>query len=170
MKKIFLIAFSSIALFSCGSDDEATTNTSLIGTWKVTSFTTNVPVDFNNDGVSSTNFITESGCYNNSNLLFAANSVATAAFQDLDVTLDIDFVNPENSVYTIDCLPGAPIVGSWAQAGNSITVTIDGEPAVMTLNGNTLTAVFPEFVDVETYNGVETVYETTGATLVFTKQ
>ena len=170
MKKIFLLAFSSIALLSCGSDDEATPNNSLQGTWKVTSFTTNVPVDFNNDGVSSTNFLTESGCYDNSTLLFGNNNEVTAAFQDLDVTLDINFENPEASIYEINCLPSAAVAGTWTQNNNSVTVTIDGEPAIMILNGNTLTAVFNEFVDIETFDGTETVYEVTGATLVFTKQ
>jgi hypothetical protein len=170
MKKIFLLAVSCFAILSCSSDDEGTSSASLVGTWKVTSFTTGVGVDFNNDGTASTNFLTESGCYDNSNLIFAANNVATANFQELDIILDIDFVNPENSIYEVDCLPATPVVGTWAQGGNSVTVTIDGEPAVLTINGNTMTAVFDEFVDIETYENGETVYSYTSATMVFTKQ
>ena len=170
MKKIFVLAFSCIALFACSSDDEGSTNGSVAGTWKVTAFTTGVPTDFNNDGVSSTNFLTESGCYDNSTIVLAANNVATANFQELDVTFDYNAADPQNSTYTVDCLPSTPFTGIWAQSGNSVTVTIDGEPATFTLTGNTMTVTFDEFVDIETNDGTETIYEVTSATMVFTKQ
>lgn len=172
MKKIFLLAFSCLALLSCSSDDESSSSSTagVIGTWNLTAFTTSDPTDFNNDGALTTNFLTESGCYDNSTLVLGANNVATINLQEMDVTFEIDFVNPELSEYTIDCLAAIPEVGTWAQNNNSVTVTVENEPVTLTLNGNTLTLVIDEFIDIETFDGTDVVYSFTGATLVFTKQ
>ena len=170
MKKIFLLAVSCFAILSCSSDDEGTNNNSLVGTWKLTSFTTDEPTDFNLDGVMSTNYIAESGCYDNSTMVLAANNVTTVNIQEPEIDFIIDFENPENSTFEFICNDGIPQAGTWSQNNNNVTIIIDDEPIVFTLNGNTLTAVLEDYVETEVDNGGEIIYEFTGATLVFTKQ
>uniref|UniRef100_UPI004049AADA lipocalin family protein n=1 Tax=Flavobacterium sp. TaxID=239 RepID=UPI004049AADA len=171
MKKIFFLTFSCLALLSCSSDDESSNSgTSLTGTWKLTAFTTDTAVDFNLDGVTSTNYITESGCYDNSTMVLAANNVATVTLQEADIDFVFDFENPENSTFEFICNDGTAQAGTWSQNNNNVTVTVDDEPVVFTLNGNTLTAVLEDFVETEVDNGGEVIVEFTGATLVFTKQ
>lgn len=171
MKKIFFLTFSCLALLSCSSDDESSSSTAgLVGTWKLTAFTTDEPVDFNLDGVLSTNYITESGCYDNSTMVLASGNVATVTLQEADIDFVLDFENPENSTFEFICNDGTPLAGTWSQNNNNVTVTIDNEPVTFTLNGNTLTAVLEDFVETEVDNGEEIIYEFTGATLVFTKQ
>ncbi len=62
MKKIQFILFLLIAL-SC-SKDNAKDSKTIIGTWKSVSFTSNVPIDYNEDGIKNTDFTKEiQGCY-----------------------------------------------------------------------------------------------------------
>ena len=168
MKKLLLLLASTIFLFSCNSDDDSTPSAE--GTWKLTTFTINEAADINNDGNATTNFITETGCYNNSNLILSSNSVANFRLEELDIQLDLVAGTTDQYEYTVDCLPAEDYLGTWTQNNNSVAIIIDGETENFSLNGNVLSKSFPEFVEIQVnVNGV-IEYRTVGATLVFTKQ
>lgn len=175
MKKIALFAFAGLlSLASCSEDDSTAVNTetSIVGTWKLTSFNMNESFDLNNDGTASTSLISESGCYNNSNIVFNSNGIAYATIEELEINLDI-VVGTENTMeYTIACLPGTSQGAAYIVEGNTVTVVAPGEDSLsLTKSGNTLSVSIPQMtsVPVEDTNG-EVTYDFIGATLVFTKQ
>lgn len=176
MKKFLTIAAAAIMMISCGDDDSESTGTSVNGTWKLTAFELDQDVDFNEDGTSSSDLIAESGCYDNSNIVFNNSNVATFNFQELDIELDLVIGTENTYEYTIDCLPSTPEVAAYTVSGNNVNVTFDygdGETDTMVLvkSGNTMSVTIPEFTYVpEEGNDGEVSYTFVGATLVFTKQ
>jgi len=64
--KFLLVAFLSIALFSCSSDDDGDSDddgVDFVGTWNLTAIYTEASYDLNADGVESVNFMEETNCY-----------------------------------------------------------------------------------------------------------
>lgn len=175
MKKILTLATAAILIMSCGNDDDAASNSSVNGTWKLTAFETEEAVDLNDDGTSSTDLIAESGCYNNSNIVFNDNNTATFSMQELHIEIDL-VVGTENTYeYTINCDPGIAEVATYTVSGNTVNVTFDygdgdTETIAFVRSGNTLTITIPEIVYVPEENGGEVSYTFLGATLQFTKQ
>lgn len=169
MKKLALIALAAFAI-GCSDDDSNSTanvNASVDGTWKLTAFTLDEPVDFNGDNAASTNLITESGCYNNSTIVFVSGTNATINLQELDVTL----ISTElGSSLAIDCIDSTPMVSTYSVTDNSVVFDGETEQAFVR-SGNTLSVHLPGVtgVPVEGTDG-EITYDFVGATLVFTKQ
>lgn len=157
MKKLALIALTAFLGFSCSGDDD-NNSTSLNGTtWKLTSVTTYEAVDVNEDGVSSTNFMAETGCFDNSTIVFTSSTMATT--------------NMNVYMFGDECFE-FEMAASWVKEGNDVTFSFPGEEAseTFTLSGNTLTLNSPDFYEfeIETEQGIDT--EVIGATLVYTKQ
>lgn len=155
------LAASAFMAFSCSDDDNnSTNNVAVSGKWMLTKVTASHAVDGNGDGVTSTNLITEGGtCFTNSYLEFGANNTVT------------NFISAP--MFEENCF-SASADGSYSVNGNSISVAIsyegDTDTTVYTQSGNTLTAMVPDFYEVEvTVNG-QTTYDSIDATLVFTKQ
>lgn len=166
MKKIIVMALAISSLLSCSNSDDDNSNATVDGSWKLTSFTTGDPSDFNNDGTLTTNFINETGCYNDSGILFSSGGSALVEIQELDITFNVGSQYPLGYFSAIGCIDATPETLTWSQNGN--TVTIDGLD--FALSGNTLTGIVPEFTEVMTLEGGVTVTRITSATLVFTKQ
>ncbi|AWH84956.1 hypothetical protein HYN59_07375 [Flavobacterium album] len=164
MKKLTMVAFAAAAFtaLSCSDDDNNTTNNNatVSGKWMLTAVTASHAVDGNDDGVSSTNLITEGGaCFTDSYLQFGANHTV-ANFLSAPMLGDACFTAEADGEYSVN--------------GNKVTVTVnyegDNDTTVYTQNGNTLTALVPDFYEVEvTVNG-QTTSDSIDATLVFTKQ
>ena len=176
MKKLFTLIAAAILTMSCGSDDDAQTNASVNGTWKLTAFELEEAVDFNDDGTASTDLIAETGCYNNSTIVFNDNNgIATFSIQELDIEINL-VVGTENTYeYTINCDPAMAEVATYTVNGNNVTVTFDygdgeTEDTVFVRSGNTLTVTIPEIVYVPEENSGDVSYTFLGATLQFTKQ
>lgn len=169
MKKLALIALAAFAI-ACSDDDNNTTanlNASLDGTWKLTAFTLDESVDFNGDGVMSTNLMTESGCYDNSTIQFVSGTSALINLQELDVTL----ISTElGSEITVDCIDATPLPATYTATQNTILFEGEAEQEFIR-SGNTITTHLPAVtgVPVEGTNG-EITYDFIGATLTFTKQ
>lgn len=179
MKKLFVLAAAAFLTLSCSDDDSnPTTSASVEGTWKLTAFNVNEAVDINDDGTASVDFISETGCYNNSNIVFSGNNVATLSIQELDIELDLVIGTEDSYEYSIDCVDATPEVATYSVSGNSVSVTStyveDGvtetETIVMTKSNNTLTVTIPAFTSVPTEENGDIIYTFVGATLVFTKQ
>lgn len=169
MKKLALIALAAFAI-ACSDDDNdsaVNVNASIDGTWKLTAFTLDEPVDFNGDNAATTNLITESGCYDNSTIVFVSGTNATLNLQELDITL----VSTElGTDLAVDCIDSVPMIYTYTVTDNS--VMFDGETAqAFTRSGNTLSVHLPAVtgVPVEGTDG-EVTYDFVGGTLVFTKQ
>lgn len=169
MKKLALIALAAFAI-ACSDDDNdsaASVNASIDGTWKLTAFTLDEPVDFNGDNAATTNLITESGCYDNSTIEFASGTNATLNLQELDITLTTTELGTELAV---DCIDATPMLFTYTVTENSVVFDGETEQAFVR-SGNTLSIHLPGVtgVPVEGTNG-EITYDFVGATLVFTKQ
>ena len=169
MKKVLFITLLSGLFFACSSSDSSS-STSPVGTWKLTSFTTQEPVDANNDGTATTNFINESGCYDNSTIILNADHTATVSLQELDLGLDIVAGTTNDYEFTTDCYNGDTSTGTWTQSGNNVTITVDGQPETITISGNTFALNIPEFTEIPSESNGVISYTFTGANLVFTKQ
>lgn len=168
MKKLFFLLTASILLVSCSDDDNETP--SIQGTWKLTAFTVSEPVDFNNDGIGTTNLMTESNCYDNSSIFLAPGNVASVVLQESEVELILVSGTTNEYEYTSNCFDGDLLVGIWSQSNNNVTITIDNDPLTLTVSGNTMSVVIPQFVEVITNNGTSFEVTDASATLVFTKQ
>jgi hypothetical protein len=162
MKKIAMMAFAALAMVSCGDDDSGAvaTDANLTGTWKLTALTTPNAVDGNDDGVASTNLITEGGaCFTQSTLVFSANNM---------LANNLSFPDMGTNCYS------ATATGSYVANGNSVvtTVSYDGDTEVITYvkDNNKLTVFVADFYEVEVQVGGETFYQSVDATMVYTKQ
>ena len=139
-----------------------TQNTSVVGTYKLTAFNTSTPTDLNGDGITATNQMTETTCFNNMMLIINANNTYTANQKGVELDLSggyTCFTDPDDS-------------GTWVQSGNQITfvssdTTID--PTTFTISGNTLSYTLPDGTTYTDDNG--TIVEITcDITFVYTKQ
>ncbi len=113
--KIFLFAFS-IALISCSSDDETTSNeVSLVGTWELSSAIGSLALDLNQDGTTSTNLLEELPCFKDT---IVVNDDST--FTQESVQLDI---NAESfPIITAECLDALlNREGAWALDKDRLT-------------------------------------------------
>ncbi|MGV3460378.1 MAG: lipocalin family protein [Flavobacterium sp.] len=170
MKKIFFAAaLIGLTLVSCGDDDSAVANVAIEGNWKLTGFTLDEPVDFNQDGTASVNLIGETGCYTDSGIVFSGTGQAVVSLEGLDVELVV-----EGGIETIniDCLPADVAIGPYTVTENTVVLSGNAgegdQDVVLTRSGNTLSVYFPEIQDVPVEGGGEA--EVVGATLTFTKQ
>jgi hypothetical protein len=157
MKKLLMMACAAAALMSCSDDDNENTAVGLSGTWKLTTFTTGFPVDYNNDGSATTNFKNETGCYNNTTLVFGTNNTAIATIEEPEIDYELVAGTEDTYEFTVDCGTTTPQTGTYAESGNNVVITIAGDPATFVKSGNTLTLT-------------ETDPEEGTSTLVFTKQ
>jgi hypothetical protein len=163
MKKIFTLGLISLLSLSCSKEDESTTT----GTYILTSITTDDALDFNNDGVSSKNFILESGCPSDSKIILSENGSLIYQLQIAEVNLN----NPGavTNSYTSNCIEPSAFPGTWIEAGPNLIFTIENSSEEFIKNGNTISFYGPDFIEyLENTNGT-TVINSTGATVVFTK-
>jgi len=149
MKKFTLLALSAFAISACSGDDDNNSidNVSLTGTWKLTAATLPVGIDLNNDGSASTDFMSETGCFNNSTITFT-DDVSS-------VILLIQNVNIEtqaNGSFTVECENAETEYAPFAVSGSVITLTSEEYHVPFSKVGSTLTTTRD------------------GALLVFTKQ
>jgi len=170
MKKLFFAAaLIGLTFAACSDDDDQQTNVSVEGNWKLTGFTLDEPVDFNQDGTATANLIGETGCYTNSGIVFSGTGQAVVSLEGLDVEL---IVEGGTETINIDCLPPDVAIGPYTVTENTVVLSGNAgegdQDVVLTRSGNTLSVYFPEIQDVPVEGGGEA--EVVGATLTFTKQ
>ncbi|MXN91864.1 hypothetical protein GR160_11585 [Flavobacterium sp. Sd200] len=133
MKKIAALTIAVVVTLSCSGDDD-NDNVSLTGTWKLTSATLPEAVDFNNDGTASTDVMTETGCLNNSTIVFTDN-VATAIVN----MQTVDIRQQNNGTYTVECGEAETEYAPFAESEHIVTLTSDVFYTPFTKVGNRLT-------------------------------
>ena len=132
MKKYFLTSvFFTFFLFSCSNNDAVSSDTSLLGKWRLMSLTVENPVQVN--GILTTNFTEVAS---DSQIEFKNNSVGTIIYTNglsyYSQTID------ENLEF---CSTSSIESSSFEFVKNNNTITIikdNNETLSLTLNGNTL--------------------------------
>jgi|GEM_PF-5620870 len=144
MKKVLFFAAVAAAMTSCSDDDNS--SPAMSGTYKVTSLTSTNPVDINQDGNATTNLLAETGCYGNSTIVFGTGNKVVLNAEEFSVDLETG---------DLDCTAQPAQNGTYAVAGNQLTLNVGGEAMVFTKSGNTLTGT-----DVDTEFGTTTMVMT----------
>lgn len=166
MKKLIFMGAAAMLALSCSSDDDGG-NVSVEGTWKLTKFEITEGIDFNNDGTASTNLRLETGCFNNSSVIFSDDNEVTFSMESIDV-------EPQEVEggfdYTVDCSAPNSSSGTYTVANNAVTINTGGDPVAFTRNGNKLTFAIPESITVPIEQDGEIVQTELGAYIEFTKQ
>ncbi len=163
---ILCIIIALSFLVSCSKDDPK--DDSIVGTWQLTTWTIQVPIDLNNDNVANENLLVEAMCENNETLVFEANgTVSSLATYNPDVTVSLLDETNEVYAFTVICDTEGVIgiSGSYSQNNNSVSLF----NTTATINGNQLTVVYEDAIDI--YNEQLTeVLATRDLTLVYTKK
>lgn len=126
---LFLIQIAFI-LFSCSSDDSSNnmgSSISIIGNWDLESANFPSPLDFNGDGVTSTDLIKEVPCFNIASV-FNENGTYSNDAVDLDIVIGIAGVD-------ISCLTTTTTdSGTWTLDGDRLTiVNVQNEETNLTI-------------------------------------
>lgn len=150
MKKILLLVGVTTFLIGCTNDEELFNGFeqpfSATGYWKLTAMTVETPVDINADGTASTDFLAESGCYQNEMMQLLSNNTGKLISNSyLNTTVEGTF--PEDVTFTTECineLEETPI-SNYTINEQTITIT-DAEGTTLngTLVGNTITFIIPD--------------------------
>ncbi|NLN33456.1 MAG: hypothetical protein GX159_07660 [Flavobacteriaceae bacterium] len=166
------LILSGMALMSCEPWEDETYHdidlpveeeSSIPGTWKLTDLRLEEAYDFNGDGNSSNSLMSETGCYQNELMEFAAD------FSGIATSNSYAHFFIDNESFSFECIEEfEETTFSWNQTGNSVNITVDGVPLVATLSGNTLTYIIPEgFFVGDDEGGVQLLQD---MTFVYTKQ
>ncbi len=73
MKRLIIMIFAVGIIASCSSDDDASSENSIVGTWILTEANLAIPVDINQDGTPNRNVLDELPCFEGS-VTFQENS------------------------------------------------------------------------------------------------
>ena len=159
--KVYISLLVSLFFINCSSDStdmgEVPEEFSVVGTWKLTSYTFENRYDFNKDGTSSNDFMLETACFDNNTITLNANRTGESI---VPAALEFSFTGPNE--YIMSCsssLTKDPL--TWSVEGDVLTVqgsvsaykaTIDGNTFTLTKNADQLVqALFgPDFKDNET--------------------
>jgi hypothetical protein len=118
-----------------------------VGTWRLVSWLNDVPLDINNDGVVTNDYLEEIDCYNNETITFNPNGTGTFFYRSIanftfttvmGSTADIDFNVTCNDINIDQTF-------TWTQSGNTIEITMtDGTILNHFRNGNSLFVVIQD--------------------------
>ena len=170
MKKVYLvlsICISITLLTSCTTED-IDDQSSLIGVWKLTSWTINTAIDLDNDGIASTEF--SPGCLIDSDLTFMDDSNGTI-FYSSSVSYSTR-MEDGNMVFMTACTTDServPSLMSYTSSDSEIIINKDGVEFVLALNGNTLSMLVPnDFIAKDNETSETTVSQ--DVTYIYTRQ
>ena len=145
--------------------------TGIEGIWLLTAWNGTEPIDLNNDGTESTNFLEELDCYNNETIVFNADNtgqIFSTSYAEIDIVLEVGSTNSYD--FTVDCIEAAETTDmTWSQNGNVVSITDVSGTSDWTLNGNMLSITIPEgFVVISSEDATVTVIQ--DLTFIYTKQ
>lgn len=168
MKTISSFILPIIACFltvSCSKDK--TEELSVVGSWKLSSWSVGIPLDLDRDGVASSNLLNESTCVNNEILTFEENGVVTAnSSYNPNVVISLSGEVDEMYVFDVQCDTSGSIgsSGTFIQNGTIISVF----ESTGNFSNNKLTIIYENAINV--YNeDVTEIVEIRDLTLVYTR-
>lgn len=105
-----------MAAVSCNDDDDNNTVrnhlSEMAGTYRMTEWNSPMAVDYDGNGVSSMNMMSESACYNNSEIRLNENGTFTSTYNSVQI------IGGESS-----CAQSQVTGGTWTRSGNTLTAT-----------------------------------------------
>lgn len=160
-----IVLFAILFLVSCTTED-IDDNNNVVGTWKLTTWTIDIPVDLNNDNSFSTNILDEINCDNNETLVFDTKSIVSSN-DSFNPTIDIALMSDEKYVFNVECTSGSiGFATSYTQINNN-TVNFNNVEAVIIRNK--LSWVYENAIKIYNQDYTEVV-ETKDLILIYTKQ
>ncbi|HSJ11701.1 MAG TPA: lipocalin family protein [Gillisia sp.] len=137
IKNSMLLFFSAILFSSCAGEDlddkdgELLNNKmlvyidsqDLIGTWKLTVMESNTPVDLDEDGVTNTNLLKETWCFNDMNIDLRADG----NFSSKNARMDFQ-AGETNDKFL--CMTPRTDVGTWSVEGDELILAVNIEGTV----------------------------------------
>ncbi len=137
MKKLLSLLAIALILGACSNDDDGggDNTATLVGSWTLTSYLLDQPVDVNLDGTASNDFLEELPCYT-STATFSSDGSFSSSTSEIDVEIDII-----NGTTEVICIDPVSLTGTWELNGDQLSITAEGETDTqqVDLNGNTLT-------------------------------
>jgi hypothetical protein len=130
-------------LGDCTNDNQP--NEGIVGNWLMTAWIGEEPIDFNNDGLESVNFLDEMDCYTNETILFNAdNSAVATSTSYAEFWFTIEVGTTDTFEYTITCFDETELTDyTWTQNGNIVTLSDGIDDFEATINGNQLSIFVP---------------------------
>lgn len=136
---------------------------SVAGTYRMTAFNTGIPTDLNNDGISSTNQMLETTCFNGNIIVINPDGTFTATSKGVEIS-------PSTS---ITCYSDPDYSGTWTLNATVLKLTyVDAGVIVENLfsvSGNTLLYSVPQGQIVGTTATDVPIYLTTSFNIIYTK-
>ncbi|RNC87145.1 MAG: hypothetical protein ED556_06905 [Winogradskyella sp.] len=143
----------------------------LIGTWLLTAWIGEEPIDLNNDGTENVNFLEEMDCYNEETLVFnddGTGASVSTSFAEIEIFLEIGTTNQVD--FNVTCIDEDSTTDfTWTQTDMTVTITDVFGTNDWTLDGNTLSILIPEGFSVINVDDA-TVNTIQDLTFVYTKQ
>ncbi len=170
MKTIKLLLSSIVLLsllLSCSKDDIDNDNT-LTGSYKLTSWRVETPIDLDNDGVASLEFAP--GCLNDSELNLSNNHSGSLLYTSF-VSYNT-YLEDGTTVFATSCSMNTDLDNntlSYTESETSIFIELNGNTYSAVKNGNTLLMHIPNGFIATDVDTSETTFEQ-DVTYVFTKQ
>jgi len=126
LHSLMLAAAGCLALASCSQDDDSTTSVSsdLTGTYELTSFVVPNAQDYDGDGDSSTNLVSEGSCQSETWIQFLANGTYKESYSASTSSATGADISCETKVST----------GTYVQDGDSVTTTRTSGTGALTVN------------------------------------
>ena len=167
MKKLFYpVILSVLFLVSCSNED--IDDDPLLGTWTLSEWNITDGFDINNDGIVSTNLLSEIECSYNETLLFEPNNIVSLN-TTFNPILEIKLLNNSTDEYNfnVECDSEGVIslATFYSKSGNVLTI---GE-SVALISGNKISLVFKNRIEIFNEDGSQ-IIETKDLTLVYQKQ
>ncbi len=164
---------ASLQIVINGSGDCTNNNqqaTAVEGTWLLTAWLGEEPIDLNNDGTASDNFLDEMDCYENETIVFDIDGTAVSMSTSYaSFIFDIEVGTTDQFTYTIECeFEEENTNMTWSQIGNSVTIDDGTNVSDFILNGNQLSVFIPE--GFFAFSSDFTATTTQDLTFVYTKQ
>ena len=151
---------------SCSKD--SSDDSSVVGTWQLTTWTINVPIDLNNDAIASINLLDEANCTNNELLIFEANgTVSSNATYNPQVKVSLVNGTVDNYLFNVECDNEGTIgaAGNYTQNNNLITFF----NKIATKNGNQLTIIYENAIDIYSED-LNSIVDTKDLILIYGKK
>jgi len=134
------------AIDALGDCSNGVSDEEIEGTWQLTAWIGEEPIDINGDGTESLNFLDEFNCYENEFLVFEVGGTGESESNSYaEIEMDLVVGTTNDYEYQVNCIQEVEVATlTWTQSGNSISITSDGENFDKTLSGNTLSIFVPE--------------------------
>tara|TARA_B100000809_G_C15018858_1_gene487702 strand:- start:171 stop:854 length:684 start_codon:yes stop_codon:yes gene_type:complete len=144
--------------------------TGVQGTWLLTSWLGEEPLDLNNDGTASDDFLDEIDCYENETIVFDIDGTAVAMSTSFaSFIFDIEVGTTDQFIYTIECeFEDENTNLTWSQSGSLVTIDDGTTVSDFILDGNQLSVFISEGFFASSSDFTATT--TQDLTFIYTKQ